>query len=241
MTFPFRSWPLAAVFFLIILTDSCSSPLNKLEGLASVKYFEPEIAAFDSLNRSEINGDDAILFAGSSSVRFWSTIKEDMSPYPVIKRGFGGAKIEDMAWYLKRIIYPLHFRAIVFFVGTNNITGNGDEMKEDSILYWVGNVENQVRKKFKKVPIFWITATPTPSRESVLARVRSFNQRLIDFCPKHPNTYIINTEKSYLDEIGRPIPRFFLSDQLHMNHDGYLLWSNVIKKRLNECLDPVTH
>jgi hypothetical protein len=54
----------------------------------------------------------------------------------VIRRGFGGAKIEDAAYYLHRIVYPPELQSHCFFAGTNNITGSANDMPADSILHW---------------------------------------------------------------------------------------------------------
>ena len=223
---------------LVLLVQSCTMQpeLTGLKQLPSVKYFAPEIARFDSLNKVEDHPANAVLMTGSSSIRLWSTMTEDLAPYYTINRGFGGAKVEDLAYYLKRIVYPHEFRAIVIFAGTNNITGASNEMPVDSILYWTNDINKMIRKKYPVVPIFWITVTPTPSREKVLDRVKDYNRRLSSTLSKEKNIHLIDTEAAYLDANGRPIPRYFLADMLHMNHEGYLIWAGIIKKELDKVL-----
>jgi lysophospholipase L1-like esterase len=227
-----------AFVILVLLIQSCTMQpeLSGLKNLPSVKYFAPEIARFDSLDKVEDHPANAILFTGSSSIRLWSTMGEDMAPYATINRGFGGARVEDLAYYLKRIVYPHDFKAIVLFAGTNNITGAPGEMPADSILYWVHDINRMIRKKYPVVPIFWITVTPTPSREKVLGRVQSYNRQLAEMLGKENNVHLIDTEAAYLDPSGKPIPRYFIGDMLHMNHDGYLLWSSIIRKDLDRVL-----
>lgn len=218
----------------IVLIVSCSAPKEQqsLKDLSSVKYFAKEINDFDSLNRVQPDPENAILFTGSSSIKLWSTIREDMAPYPVIQRGFGGSKIEDLAFYLQRIVYPHKFRAIGIFCGTNNITGYGREMSEDSIMLWVKNIDAQIRHKFPGTPIFWIAVTPVPSRAAVLDKVLAHDKRMAEYCATRKNTYFINTVPAYLDGEGKPIPRYFIQDMLHQNHEGYKVWADIIKKDL---------
>ena len=224
----------SALFFCLLLI-SCS-PTAKLKELPSVKSFEPEIAKFDSLNKTETYPANAILFAGSSSIRLWGTIKEDMFPYPIIQRGFGGAKIEDLAYYLHRIVYPLNFRAIVFFAGTNNITGSSNDMAADSIIHWINLINHQVRKKYPVVPIFWIAITPVNSRIKVMDKVFAMNKRIKALCDGNKNMYFIDTEKSFLGADGKPIADLFIQDQLHLNRQGYILWTSLIKGELDKQL-----
>ncbi len=226
------------IFSILLLFISCSAPREQLanKDLASVKYFAKEINDLDSLNKVQPDPEQAILFTGSSSIKLWSTIKEDMAPYTVIQRGFGGSKIEDLAYYLQRIVYPHKFRAIAIFCGTNNITGNGREMSEDSIMHWVANIDRQIRHKFPGTPIFWIAVTPVPSRASVLDKVMIHNGRMAEYCAGRKNTFLINTVPAYLDQEGKAIPRYFIQDMLHQNHDGYRVWADIIKMELGRHL-----
>ena len=223
------------VIFVSFLLGACS-PTAKLKNTPSVKQFAPEIAKFDSLNNAENYPTDAILFTGSSSIRLWNTIEEDMAPYHVIRRGFGGAKIEDLAYYLHRIVYPLNFKAIVFFAGTNNITGAANDMPEDSILHWVKLINHQVRRKYPIVPIFWIAITPVNSRIKVIDKVFAMNKDLKAICEESKNMYFIDTEKSFLGADGKPKSDLFISDQLHLNREGYILWTSIIKASLDKNL-----
>ena len=118
---------------IICLTFSCS-PLYKYRNSTSTPKWAAEIANFEKLDSTETYSKDAILFTGSSSIRKWTTINEDMAPYPVISRGFGGSKLEDLAFYLDRIINPHPFRALVIFSGTNNLTGKNTDAKPQDIL-----------------------------------------------------------------------------------------------------------
>jgi hypothetical protein len=64
---------------------------------ASLAKWKGEIAEFDKRNASETHPDDAILFCGSSSIRLWETIREDIAPYHPIQRGFGGSNWSEVA------------------------------------------------------------------------------------------------------------------------------------------------
>ena len=53
-------------------------------------HFEKDIQALEKLTEYK-ELEDYLLFIGSSSIRRWNTIQEDMWPYAVVKRGYGGA------------------------------------------------------------------------------------------------------------------------------------------------------
>jgi hypothetical protein len=69
--------------YLLILVSlavlSCS-PVKKYHDLPEVLAWENDIQKFEQLDKSETYSKDAVLFAGSSSIKLWSTLESDMSP-----------------------------------------------------------------------------------------------------------------------------------------------------------------
>lgn len=202
----------------------------------TAQYFRQEIARFDSLNHMETYSKNAILFTGSSSIRLWTTIHEDMQPYEVIQRGFGGARIEDLDWYYDHIFVQKKYKAIVIFCGTNNITGANEDMSADSILYYTRKINSRIRKQYRNIPIYWIAITPVNSRIKVMDKVAEMNQKWKEDFSHQKNIRLIETTTAFLGPDGKPLAELFISDQLHLNREGYKRWSAIIHKVLDETL-----
>lgn len=79
------------LLFLVSFAVISCSPIRKYQTMPEVQAWEKDIIKFEQLDKSEKYSRDAILFTGSSSIRLWSTLKQDIAPYPVIQRGFGGS------------------------------------------------------------------------------------------------------------------------------------------------------
>lgn len=218
----------------LILIVSCA-PLSKYHELPEVKAWENEIEKFEQLDISKSYPSDAILFAGSSSIRLWSTIGKDMLPYNVIQRGYGGAKLSDFVVYADRITYPHPCQAIVIFIA-NDISGNDDDKSPLEVSQLFKKTLYIIRRKFKDTPVFWISVTPTPSRWHVWPEIQEANGMIKGICSKNKNTYYIGTEKYFLSSNGLPKSELFLTDKLHLNPDGYAVWSRIIKNELNTVL-----
>lgn len=201
---------------------------------ASQKW-EADIVKFEQLDQREKDPANAILFVGSSSIRLWSTLKEDVAPYPVIQRGFGGSKFSDLAVYVRRIVYPHQFRAIVIFEA-NDITGSAADKSPGEVVKLFRNIIRNVRQKYPDQPIFLVEITPTPSRWAVWPVVKQTNQMLKESCSKMHNTYFIETASAYLNEAGEPRKELFIKDILHQNRDGYIIWGKLISNKLDEIL-----
>jgi hypothetical protein len=222
------------LLIVLLLIVSCA-PLNKYRELPEVKAWESDIEKFEKLDISKSYPSDAILFAGSSSIRLWSTIGKDMLPYNVIQRGYGGAKLSDFVVYADRIIYPHPCQAIVIFIG-NDISGNDDDKSPLEVSQLFKKTLYIIRRKFIDMPVFWISITPTPARWRVWPEIKEANEMIREICSKHRNTYYIDTEKYFLSSSGLPKSDLFGTDRLHLNADGYTIWSGIIKNELNKVL-----
>jgi hypothetical protein len=226
------------LFLLLVpvLLQCASSPLARYE--TSARNWEADIRQFETLDRSEADPDGAILFVGSSSIVLWSSIREDMAPYPVIQRGFGGSKLSDVAWYAERIIYPHRFRALVLFVA-NDITGSADDKSPAEVAGLLRRIVKTVRKQFRSEPLFFIEITPTNSRWSAWPKISEANRLIAETCGREPGCHFIRTSRFFLGTDGKPNDALFLEDKLHLNREGYKLWSKVIKDALDSDLPPL--
>lgn len=209
---------------------SCS-PLRKYENLPEVLAWENEICRFEQLDKQNHYSEDAILFAGSSSIRLWTTLEKDMAPHPVIQRGYGGASLSDFAVYANRIISPHKCKAIVLFVA-NDITGNVNDKSPGEVASLFRKLLKTIRITHPYTPVFWIAITPTGARWSVWNEIRETNDKIRKICDNARNTYFIRTDFAFLDQTGHPRKELFADDNLHLNQKGYAMWTEIIKKEL---------
>ena len=215
---------------------SCS-PLKKYENTGNV--FEKEILNLE-LNDFKNKADkNKLLFIGSSSIRLWNGIENDMQPYKSIKRGYGGAHYYDLIHFIERLIYNHSPRAILIFVA-NDITGSNDifktynDLSPKEVKKLFKYCYKSIRKIHKQVPVLVIETTPTPSRWDVWDKIAEANDLINEFCESNSNLHFINTRDKFIRKNGLPIKSFFISDELHLNKSGYKLWSEIIKEKLIE-------
>ena len=222
---------------IIVLSNLSCSPRIKFS--QSNQQFEGDVSFLEDLDIEERASENDLLFIGSSSIRLWENIQEDMYPYSSIKRGYGGAHFYDLIHFSERLVKNHSPKAILIFVA-NDITGSHDERN------LVGDLSpNEVKRLFnynyklirsihEYVPIFLIEITPTPKRWKVWDKILQANIKLERFCKKESNLYFISTRDKFIGTNGLPIKSLFLTDELHLNTEGYKLWSSIIKSKLSE-------
>ena len=215
----------------LLVFTSCS-PLRKYKE-KDRKWAYPEIQAFERLDKTQTYAEDAILFIGSSSIRLWKTLEEDMKPYPVIQRGYGGAHFRDMVFFTDRILADHPLSMVVCFVA-NDISGSGKDGTPQEVLKLFKYFIKQVRAKHPSIPIMQVAITPTQSRWLLWPQINVVNQLIKAYCEKTENLYFINTVPEFLDEHGKPKPQWFVGDQLHLNKKGYEVWNRIIKGEIEK-------
>ena len=218
------------IFFLII---SCS-PLKKYEGTG--KKWESSIDKLTKLNSKQTKDQEAILFIGSSSIRMWKSIQEDIRPYKSIRRGYGGARYTDLIHFTEQLVEPHNVKAVAIFVA-NDITGSKNDLKPKEVLRLVKYIVKSIRKTHINKPIFFIETTPTSSRWKVWNQISYANDLISDFCSNNQNLFFISTRSFFISSNGEPNDDYFVGDRLHLNKKGYSLWGDIIKASFDKNLN----
>jgi len=205
----------------------------------ALERWQNAVEDLEGLDATKSHPDDAILLVGSSSIRLWEDASEQMHPYHVIRRGYGGARYSDLAVFARRLITPHRFRALVIFVG-NDISGREEDATPEEIEPLVRQIVATARSHQPDATIFLVEVTPTPKRFHLWPRIRQFNAMLREVAMTESNTQFIATAERYLDADDVPIATLFRDDRLHLNKTGYDLWSKLIRRRLVDAgIDPV--
>lgn len=218
------------LLLISLLVLSCS-PLKKYQSLPEVQAWEQDIQKFEQLDKSEEYSEDAILFTGSSSIRMWTTLANDMAPYQVINRGFGGSKLSDFVVYGSRIIDPHPCKAIVVFIA-NDISGTDKDKSPSEVADLFRYLLKTIRKSHPHTPVFWVAVTPCESRWNVWPEIKQASNLIENICDEQKNTYFIRTDFAFLNENGLPIEEYFRADKLHLTEKGYAVWTQIIKQEL---------
>src|SRR5215472_3812164 len=114
-----KEFALGVGFFVVLLLGLGA---RFLPPSVSAQGWEPAIRDFEEEDKVHPPKPGCIVFAGSSSFRFWDTLVSDMKPLEVINRGFGGSEFSDLDLYVSRIVIAYHPRAVVVYEGDNDLT-----------------------------------------------------------------------------------------------------------------------
>lgn len=183
--------------------------------------FVPEIAVFAVRDSLDPPAPGGILFVGSSSIRFWSTLATDFPGEPVLNRGFGGSTLPDVTFYAPRIVLPYRPRTIVLYAGDNDIAAGHSP---EQVLADYETFARLVHGALPSTRLVFVSIKPSPSRWELADRMREANALIARAIAGDSLATYVDVFTPMLGPSGRPRPELFRADSLHMTPAGYALW-----------------
>lgn len=191
--------------------------------------WEPEIQKFETADKSQMPPKGAILFVGSSSIRLWTNLVESFPKKKVIQRGFGGSTMADALHFTDRIVLPYEPKEILVYEGDNDLAaGKAPEVVAAEFRQLV----EKVHAKLPKTKVWFISVKPSPSRAKLEAKARALNGEIEWWSKAQKRVGYIDVWNPMLGPDGAPRPDIFREDKLHMNAQGYEIWTKIISKKI---------
>ncbi len=207
--------------------------MTVLVGMAAATHAGPErwekaINAFEAKDRANPPQQGGILFIGSSSIRMWKTGKW-FPDKGIINRGFGGSQIEDSIHFADRIVFPYAPRTIVLYAGDNDIAAGktGQKVWRDFMVF-----VRRVHEKLPKTRIVFIAIKPSISRWKFAPEMLRANRLIRKQCELIDYLAYADIWTPMLGGDGKPRADLLIKDGLHLNDEGYRLWTQIVGKHL---------
>ncbi len=190
--------------------------------------FKDEIDRFEAWDRQNSPPREPVLFVGSSSIRMWPTA-ESFPELAVINRGFGGSHASDVNHFAERIVLKYAPRVIVFYAGDNDIAdGKSPERVAGDFERFVATVH----AKLPNTEIIYLPIKPSLLRWQLWPQMQATNALVKQFIDGQARLAYVDTATPMLGADGKPRRELFLADGLHMNAQGYQIWSDLLRDQL---------
>ena len=193
-----------------------------------------EIKAFQDADRKGAPPQNAVLFIGSSSIRYWETLAQDFPEIPVINRGFGGSILAESVNYADRIAIPYRPKIVVLFAGTNDLNYGGKTPEQ--VLSDFKAFHAKIHAALPDTRLVYLSINPTNSRWKEEDKVLETNYliqkyMILNNAPSDKMTFI-NSHDLLLGPDGKPQSDLLRDDGLHLNKEGYKVWTGIVRARL---------
>lgn len=225
---------LAAALLLSLALPACSrsprpAPAATPAAATANRFaqWEADIRAFEDEDRRNPPPAGAVLFYGSSSIRFWESVAQDFPDQRVINRGFGGSQMDDALHFMDRVVLPYRPRIIVLYEGDNDLAAGRTPA---AIAADYRAFVDTVRHRLPETRVVFVAIKPSLARWNLVDQIRETNalvQRYVERDPAHLAYADVFTPMLGAD--GRPRPELFREDGLHMTPAGYALWTGIVR------------
>lgn len=198
--------------------------------------FAAEIDAFRQWDEKNTTPPDAVLFAGSSSMRFWPTA-ERFPQMPVINRGFGGSHISDVNHFIQETVLKYRPATVVFYAGDNDLAG---EKTPERVLADYTAFVDRVLSTRPDTEILFVAIKPSLARWALWPVMQDANARIKAYSTTRPHLHFADIAPPMLGADGKPKPELFRDDGLHLTPAGYDIWTEVVGQALTAIRRPDT-
>ena len=194
------------------------APFVSAAGPSPSAKWERAIRAFEAADKKSPPPAGAVLFVGSSSIRFWKTLPKDFPQYNVINRGFGGSQIADCTYFADRIVIPYRPSVIVLHAGANDLSaGKTPSQVYDDYRAFV----EKVHSVLPQTPIAFLSINPTPARWAQAEKQKETNGLIQRYIAGKSQLAYLDQWDALLGPDGQPRADLHIADRLHPNAEGY--------------------
>ncbi len=198
----------------------------------AVDKWESAIAKFEVADLKSPPKQGGIVFVGSSSIVGWNTEKW-FPEHGVINRGFGGSQLADSVRYAPRIVTPYKPKVVVLYAGDNDLA------QKKTPTQIAADFESFVKVVHQECPdcqILYLSVKICESRWKNKDLARETNGLIAKQCEANPLLTFVDLASPLLGEDGMPQNKYFKKDLLHLNEEGYDVWTKTLMPVLDQAV-----
>ena len=186
--------------------------------------FKQEIVQFQKSDSIVMPPKGQIVFAGSSSFTRWKDVAMYFPGYPIINRGFGGASLVDLIYYVDEAIIKYQPSQVFIYCGENDMA-DVDTVSPATVLQRFKTLHRILIKKLpRSTKIIFVSLKPSVARWHLESKFIEANKLIESYIATQKNIQYLDVHTAMLDENKEVFKDIFISDKLHMNPKGYLIW-----------------
>lgn len=216
------------------ITITNNSSAYRLTAVDSSNFatYESKAAKYESNFATEESYH--VMLAGSSSIEFWETSKEDLDPIVSYNHGIGGTTIENWTKKLnQRLVYPYKPKMVVYYVGINNVINS--KQSSETINGLLDEFFESTHAAMPNTKVIYIMLNQLPGYPTYKNTIEAVNNHVTSYQQQEGRASwltLVNPGVKLLKENGEPSAAYFRTDGLHLSYYGYSIWGQIIKESI---------
>ncbi|MFK4791724.1 GDSL-type esterase/lipase family protein [Microbacterium sp. ZW T5_56] len=170
-----------------------------------------------------------ILLTGSSTVDEWKSSDTDLKPLRTENIGMGATTMKDQLQYMRRIIPTVEPQVIVLYSGANDVAIGS---KPADVVADVRAFVDEATQQLPGVVVYFVSINDVPARARNGKEVDAVSASIAALATPNGSLRFIDTDTPLLGGGSAPNAALFRPDGMHLNDDGYKIFSKIIRERL---------
>jgi len=189
-----------------------------------MQWYEQEVRGMEQARNTAPPRCGAVVFYGSSSIRLWSSLRNDFPGVNPVNAGFGGSTLAACVYFFDRLVLPYRPHSVVLYAGDNDLgDGKRPEDVRDSFRAFLHKME-----QLGPIPLGVISIKPSPARWNLRNSIDRTNAMIRQEMAARPSSYYIDIVPAMLTPQGGPRTDLYQPDGLHLNPEGYRIWADAV-------------
>jgi lysophospholipase L1-like esterase len=203
-----------------------------------MEWYEAEVLELERSVARQGPFENAVAFYGSSTIRLWDTLAQDLANLRAVNLGFGGSTLEACVYFFERLVPVVKPCSLVVYAGDNDL---GDGHSPGDVFGMFRALTAKVNQQLDGIEFGFISIKPSPARFGIIDKIRRANELIRNEIESTQRGYFIDVFEAMLDGDGRPRWELFLEDGLHMSRAGYRLWVELLSPFRNRIFTEKCH
>ena len=174
--------------------------------------------------------NDDVLVIGSSSIRGWRSIEEDLAPIRIIPRGFGGSRMIDVLAY-KEFFRRYKAKRILLYEGDNDL-GGSFELAPETFIEHCREFVDYIRETSPDTQFYFLSIKPSTGRMEKWPLMSKGNELLREYAKTDESITFVDIATPMLKDENTVHEGLIGKDGVHMTIASYQLWSDTIRPYL---------
>ena len=136
----------------------------------------------------------------------------------------GGASLVDLIYYVDEAIIKYQPSQVFIYCGENDMA-DVDTVSPATVLNRFKTLHRILLKKLpRSTKIIFVSLKPSVARWHLESKFIEANKLIESYIATQKNIQYLDVHTAMLDENKEVFKDIFISDKLHMNPKGYLIW-----------------
>lgn len=200
--------------------------------MALADYPDParKQAQVDQFTKWLVSEPGSIVVTGSSSIRRWRSIHDDLAPSTIIATGIPGTSMNDLDYFLNDLVLRFAPEAVVIYQGDNDVMIEGVSVEQ--IIGRFDQIVMRIQAALPGVSVYVMSVKPSIARWLKWPEAVEINRQLASRADQLDDLTYVDVATPLLGDDGSPRPDLFDQDNVHLNDRGYGVWTSILQPLL---------